>query len=75
MLLTTEIESMKIRRDKYEKKYKDLMKIMVSLKVSIPIMFERIGCNQDEYMIMLGENFVILDIYIIRASKILMKMV
>lgn len=36
---------MKIRRVKYEKKYKDLMKIMVSLKVSIPIMFERIGCN------------------------------
>ena len=34
------------------------MRILQSLRVSIPIMFERIGCYQEEYIALLGENFV-----------------
>jgi hypothetical protein len=63
--LEEEIENQKFRRTKLESKYKDLMKIMMSLKINIPIMFERIGCNQEEYMSLLGENFVLSIHYLI----------
>ena len=33
------------------------MKTINSLKISIPIMFERIGCNSDEYTRDMGEDF------------------
>ena len=33
------------------------MKTINSLKISVPIMFERIGCNSDEYTKDLGEDF------------------
>jgi hypothetical protein len=34
------------------------MRIINALKISIPIMFERIGCTSDEYTKELGEGFV-----------------
>ena len=40
------------------------MKTINSLKISIPIMFERIGCNSDEYTRDLGEDFVIFIIFL-----------
>lgn len=56
--LEFEIENQKSRKDKLEKKLADLKKLITSLKINIPIMFERIGCNQEEYITLLGENFV-----------------
>lgn len=40
------------------------MRIINALKISIPIMFERIGCTSDEYTKELGEGFVSLKKFI-----------
>ena len=61
-MLVKEIDNHQRRREKYDQNYRRLMKIMLSLKVSVPIMFERIGCNQEEYLSLLGDNFVFRDI-------------
>ena len=58
-LMINEIKSIRERREVLAVKHKTFMKILQSLKVSIPIMFERIGCSQEEYIGLLGENFVI----------------
>lgn len=70
-----EIENQESRKEKLDKKLVDLKKIITSLKINIPIMFERIGCNQEEYLSLLGENFVnmLINEYL-RVFGILMKM-
>jgi len=45
------------QKDVYEVNYKHLAKTINSLKISVPIMFTRIGCNSEEYTRDLGENF------------------
>lgn len=47
--LNEELKSYDNKLKVYQNKHTDLMKIINSLKVSIPNVFERLGCNAEEY--------------------------
>ncbi|KRW99571.1 hypothetical protein PPERSA_13151 [Pseudocohnilembus persalinus] len=47
--LSREIATVQTKRHRYEKEYSKLKQIINELKISIPIMFDRIGCNSEEY--------------------------
>ncbi len=54
-----EIDDTIKEREKYEQKHEALSAVIDSLKEGIPIIFQKIGCNNEKYTKELGECFVI----------------
>lgn len=48
--LKTKLEITEKKQDNVNKQHEEIMKTVNSLKVGIPIIFERIGCNTEEYL-------------------------
>ncbi|KAM3138608.1 hypothetical protein pb186bvf_009360 [Paramecium bursaria] len=70
-LINKKIQDIKQNREKLHEKYLELSKILKELKISIPNMFDRIGCNQKEYLSLLGQNFSFRDMDEDKIIKVL----